>query len=136
MKKSIAIILICVAFVIGGILGGIIGATVYEVAEEIDEAREYDITPPSNSGYSSDRIQQPSSGDEGYITRENAKEIALEKAGLSTNDVKFTKIELEYGDNYGVWYYEVEFRKGAVEYEIAVDAVEGAVLSFESDIID
>lgn len=69
-----------------------------------------------------------------FIGEEKAKEIALEKAELSENDVVFKKVKLDKDD--GVYIYEVEFRSGKVEYDIDIGASDGKVLSFEKDIDD
>ncbi len=60
---------------------------------------------------------------------DNARSIALERAGLDSSQVTFTKAELEHDD--GRWEYEIEFVSGAWEYECEIDAYSGAVLVFE-----
>ena len=66
-----------------------------------------------------------------YIGIENAKQTALSKAGLSSSSVHWEKAELDYDD--GRAEYELEFHSGPREYECAVDAISGNVLSFERD---
>ncbi len=66
-----------------------------------------------------------------FIGGEKAKKIALEKAGLTANEVVFEKVELDR-DN-GVWHYEVEFKKGLIEYDAVVKAEDGTVIKFEID---
>ena len=66
-----------------------------------------------------------------FIGEDRAKEIALEKAGISSDGVVFDRIELDYDD--GRWEYEVEFRKDRTEYDVVIGAEQGDVISFESD---
>lgn len=87
----------------------------------------------------------------GQISLEQAKQIALEQAGLSANEVVFTKAELDtdYTGRHSSWHntmhhtqhngwcgncvYEIEFVKNGVEYSAEIRASDGAVLSWEVD---
>ena len=61
------------------------------------------------------------------ISVEDAKTIALERAGKRADEVTFGKAKLERDD--GVWSYEIEFFvPGVMEYEYEIDAETGAVL--------
>lgn len=61
------------------------------------------------------------------ISVEDAKAIALERAGKRADEVTFGKAKLERDD--GVWSYEIEFFvPGVMEYEYEIDAETGAVL--------
>lgn len=66
-----------------------------------------------------------------FIGEERAKELALKKAEIGTDDVKFDRVELDRDD--GVWQYEVDFRHGDIEYDIDVNAENGEILSFEKE---
>lgn len=68
------------------------------------------------------------------IGEDRAKQIALERAGLTANDVTFNRTELDRDD--GVVKYEIEFRNGRTEYDVEIHAYDGRVLSFEKDIDD
>lgn len=70
----------------------------------------------------------------GFIGEEKAKKIALEKAGLTTSDVIFDRVELDRDDR--VVRYEVEFRQGRVEYDAEIKADDGTILSWEKDLDD
>ena len=70
--------------------------------------------------------------DELLIGEERARQIALSDAGLAANQVTKTKTKLKLDD--GVWYYDVEFRTIALEYEYEIEAYTGAIL--EKDIDD
>ena len=60
------------------------------------------------------------------IGAEKAINIALEHAGLSAENVTFTKTELDWEDGRAV--YEIEFTSALTEYEYKVSAADGAVL--------
>lgn len=66
-----------------------------------------------------------------FIGEENAKIIALEYAALSENDVVFQKVKLDEDD--GFYHYEIEFKKGFVEYEADISATDGKIISWEVD---
>lgn len=63
-----------------------------------------------------------------------AKKLALQKAGLAESEVILEKVELD--NETGVWVYEVEFSKGYTEYDVHVDATDGEILKYETDIDD
>ncbi|MBO6133803.1 MAG: PepSY domain-containing protein, partial [Lachnospiraceae bacterium] len=56
----------------------------------------------------------------GYISVDQAKAIALQKAGLKEKDVTFSKAKLENDD--GKKEYDIEFYRGGYEYEYEIDA--------------
>lgn len=62
---------------------------------------------------------------------ESAKEIAAAHAGLSKEEVFFTKAELEL--EHGRSEYEIEFYHDRIEYEYTIDAATGAILEYESE---
>ena len=66
-----------------------------------------------------------------YISQDQAKSIALEKAGLSDSAVTFYKVNLDYDDGRAL--YELEFKSGSMEYEAEIDAVSGAILDWDSE---
>lgn len=65
------------------------------------------------------------------IGAEEAKNAALSHAGLSAEDVTFTKAELDWEDGAAV--YEIEFISGITEYEYKVSASDGTILEYEID---
>ena len=74
--------------------------------------------------------KNPSTSD--FIGEDKAKEIALNRAQLSGDDVYFERVDLE-NDN-GKWHYEIEFQKGSSEYEVDIDSVSGEIISFKKEI--
>ncbi len=73
--------------------------------------------------------QSENKGD--FIGEEKAKQIALERAEISGDDIVFDRAELDLDD--GIWQYEVEFRQGRWEYDANIKADDGTVLSFDKD---
>lgn len=67
------------------------------------------------------------------ISADEAKAIALEHAGLTADEVNFTKTKLEFDD--GRYEYEIEFNIGyEKEYDYTVNAENGAILEYDVDI--
>ena len=63
------------------------------------------------------------------VTKEEAKQIALNKAGVTEKAATFTKAKLDYDD--GREEYEFEFYADGMEYDVDVDANTGRVVKFE-----
>ncbi len=66
-----------------------------------------------------------------FIGEEKAKELALKRAEISADGVKFDRVELDRDD--GVWQYEVDFRHSDMEYDIDINAETGEIVSFEKE---
>jgi uncharacterized membrane protein YkoI len=75
--------------------------------------------------------EQAANGESSEITVEQAKEIALNHANLTSNQVTFVKNELDF-DN-GVKKYDIEFYYENKEYDYEIDANTGEILSYEQD---
>ena len=71
---------------------------------------------------------------ENRITEDAAKQIALEKAGKTAEQVRFTKAHLDHDDGRLEW--EIEFVEGGMEYEFDIDAHTAAVLEMDIDRAD
>ena len=67
----------------------------------------------------------------GRINKAQAKQIALDHAGFTENEVRFTKVELDYDD--GAYEYEVEFTANNTEYDYTVAAADGRIIKFETE---
>lgn len=65
------------------------------------------------------------------ISLDQAKKTALDHAGLTENEVKFSSAKLENDD--GIYEYEIEFYQGQAEYEYEIDAVTGEIINSETD---
>ena len=66
-----------------------------------------------------------------FIGVEEAQRIVLENAGVTAEEVTVTKAKLDFEK--GAYVYEIEFKKGTVEYDYEINAVTGAVIKFEID---
>lgn len=82
----------------------------------------------------SDPVSADAGSAEKYIGIDRAKEIALNHAGLTADDISFSKAKLENDDRTPE--YEIEFYYGAVEYDYSIDAENGEVLEFDSEHIN
>ncbi len=67
-----------------------------------------------------------------YITQAKAKSIALASAGLREDQVTFITTKLGYDD--GVAEYDVEFYNGNTEYDYEINAITGAIISYDYDV--
>ena len=110
------------------------GATVYDVYF-YDTEKEYELSIDVNTkeivSYREDYL---STGNQNtttnqYIGVEKAREIALNHAGLSNNQVTFSKVELDV--DYGFATYEIEFYYNYFEYDYEINAVTGEILKYE-----
>lgn len=75
-----------------------------------------------------------SASNKAYISEEEAISAALERAGVNEADATGLKAKMEYED--GVMVYDVEFRAGNREYDVDINATDGTVVKYESDIDD
>lgn len=79
-----------------------------------------------------EKIEKPTvAAVEVKITLEEAKAIALEKAGLKESDVVFEEAKLDR--EHGRVVYDIEFRQGRVEYCFEINAADGAIVEWEKD---
>ena len=120
------------------------GSPVYEVEFRID-GKEYEYTIHAVTEkiikHESDEKKESGKTDSGkteitteHITVEKAKEIALNHAGISKKDAKFSETELDF--DHGVEVFEIEFKVGNTEYEYEINAKTGDVVKAEYDIDD
>lgn len=79
-----------------------------------------------------EKVEKPDTATgEVRITLEEAKAIALEKAGLKESDVVFEEAKLDR--EHGRVVYDIEFRQGRVEYSFEINAADGAIVEWEKD---
>ena len=67
------------------------------------------------------------------ISSDEAKQIALQHANLSDNQVTFTKVSQDYDD--GIQVYDVSLYVNDVEYSYEINAQNGNIVSYEMDSI-
>ena len=69
-----------------------------------------------------------------YITRDSARDIAINAAGVSLDNIRALEVELDADD--GRLVYEVEFKSGANEYDYEIDARSGEIIKNHVEIDD
>ena len=115
------------------------GRLVYDVEFFTNDYKEYDYEIDAVTGrilsvdYDAE-YYAPSAGtgtNGQYISRDEAKSIALGRAGISASQAVFKKAEFDFDDGRAV--YEIEFFSGNLEYEFEIDASTGNILSYERD---
>lgn len=65
------------------------------------------------------------------LSEADAKKIALDKAGLTEDEVTFQRSEKDYEN--GILVYEIEFRQGVTEYKAEISVSDGKIISWEVD---
>ena len=65
------------------------------------------------------------------INAQQAKEIALNHAGVDASKVQFIKCELDYDDGLAV--FEIEFYADNIEYEYDINAASGKIIKAEKE---
>lgn len=68
------------------------------------------------------------------ITVEQAKEIAVKRAGVPASGARYTKVKLDY--EHGRYEYEIEFFYNGYEYDVEVDANTGHILDLDVEYDD
>ena len=96
---------------------------VYDFEREYDD----DYRPSENKTPAENKVDK-------VISKDEAKSIALKKAGLSADQVKKIFVDLEKDD--GKLIYEIEFKLGGYEYSFEIDAVNGSILDYEKELDD
>ena len=81
-----------------------------------------------------DKAEDALDGTEAKISRDKAKQIALEHAKFKESDIKNYHIELDK-DN-GHLEYDIEFNYNGAEYDYEIDADTGEIRSHSKDIED
>lgn len=99
----------------------------YEISAYTGEVLSYDLDAESFGPASGSRQKAGLSAAE-------AKQKALDKAGLKEADVRSFEIEQDYDDGRRV--YEGSFESGRTEYEFEIDAATGNFLSWEAETDD
>lgn len=113
-------------------IGELMGKTVYWYEDDKRiELKESTVTDADVIVTGEEKTANADKDKTKFIGEDKAQKIALKKADLKEDDVKFKRTELDEDD--GIYYYEVEFLAGDVEYEVDIGAVNGAILKWEVD---
>lgn len=103
----------------------------YEIDASTGDILSYD-NDVENFSIPQQSAQNPQGAATGsYIGDDAAKAAALQRAGLTEDQVRWEKCELDEDD--GRFSYELEFSSGQHEYECEVEAFTGEILNFEQD---
>lgn len=86
------------------------------------------------SGKAKNSDAQDDSASSAFIGIDRAKEIALEHAGLTENEVTFSKAKTD--KEHGVTVYEIEFFKDRMEYDYEINAATGEIIEWDKDYDD
>lgn len=100
----------------------------YEINAANGQIIKYDLDDKNNNNNNN---SQSNLNNTGKISVEQAKEIALKHMNLTSDQVTFAKVELDF-DN-GIQKYEVEFYYNNREYSYEIDANTGNILAYEQD---
>lgn len=116
------------------------GIKKYDI-EFYHQNKEYDYEINANNGqiigYDYDvenytiQNNQTSNSAETLISAEEAKQIALKHANLTSSQVSFVKSELDFDD--GIQKYDIEFYYNNMEYNYEIDANTGNILQYDLD---
>ena len=80
------------------------------------------------------REQASQAPEKEYISKDEAKEIALNHAKVDSAKVKAVKVELDRDDL--IVHYDVEFIEGRYEYEYEINAESGKIIAHDKDFND
>lgn len=133
MKKKTVVILLVVV-VIASVLLGVVGARLLPgmtssdspVKNHASDKNRDDVTD-----YSGDKNYKKAPESAEFIGDDKAKEIALERAGLTEADKPRVHVELDSDD--GRWEYEVEIKHNGYEYDCEINAKTGEIIKWESE---
>lgn len=130
MKKYISLIsVICVMLLIAGMMTACGSNKADEAQKQAEQAEKQAEQAEEQAEQQAEEAQEQAENKE--IGEDAALKIALEDAGLSESDVEVTKNKLDMDD--GVTEYEIEFRKGTVEYDYSIEAFNGKILEKDSE---
>ena len=126
MRKHIILTTAALTLALGLLTGcGGIQATAQDGSSQLSP-----LAAPGNQVLAGVAGTSNSTGD--ALTAEQAKQIALEDAGLSADAVTFLRAEPDYENGRNV--FDVEFYQGNTEYDYEIDATTGEIRSVDRDI--
>lgn len=122
------------------------GVAVYEIEFKSAE-QEYEYTIDATTGEildqsvealaptvgQSSRSTGKAMADEA-ITEDEAKAIAVERAGIAESDASFTSVKLDTEDGMSV--YEVEFTADDTEYDVTINSETSEVIDYQEEAIN
>ncbi|MFI3260903.1 MAG: PepSY domain-containing protein [bacterium] len=97
---------------------------IYELYEDKEDYKKQSILN-SNEVYKDSILSNQVNGE---ITEESIKEIALNHAGVTSDEVLYIKTQLDSDD--GIIYYEIDFVTETKEYEYEIESSTGSILEY------
>ncbi len=107
------------------------------IKAEKDEEYNGNYSGSTSSGSSSQTSNNSSSGSSSQttsVTADQAKQIALQHAGLSESQIRDFDIERDHEN--GTVIYEIDFKSGNYEYEYEVNGTTGAIIQSKKEYDD
>lgn len=101
------------------------------IADNVEYDYEINAADGSILESSAEKLKQAKPSASGQITLDEAKAIALEHAGFTADQVRFTKSKLDRDD--GTDEYEIEFKANGAEYEYKINAFTGKIVEYDID---
>lgn len=103
------------------------------IVQEGDKVKP-EKTEKTEKAEKAEKTKQDKEKPENSISEDEAKKIALDKAGFTESEVRFERVEQDREN--GVWVYDVEFQKDRREYSAEIDMETGEILSWDVDYDD
>ncbi len=91
-------------------------------------------TEPATKANKPDKNVETTKNSVAKITREQAKKIALDHAGLKESEVRGLEVELDFEK--GVYEYEVSFESGKYDYDYEINGDTGKIKYADKEIDD
>lgn len=141
MKKKWIAVLFATLIIVGGLLTGcqsnkpVQDSPVVNPEETAPTSQAPALPSSSSQPTAMPQQSQPSTQvPENGITQDQAKQIALQDAGVTEADISGLRVKLDRDDGFMV--YEVQFYVQNKEYDYEIDAASGAILSSDFDVED
>jgi len=134
LKKNGIISLIGILILILALLAGCSAAATEQIEETIDhhlDTAEDAAEVMVLNILSTEPPSPPVTEAPAPLTAEEAKAIALEHAGFTSDQVSRLRAEFDWDDGVPTW--DVEFREGYWEYDYEIHAETGKIRSFDKD---
>lgn len=119
---------LCLASLILIVSIGLAGCTNSDASRNGNQNKTKSSTQNSSGENSTQNSNVNNTGD---ISLDEAKEIALSHAGLSSDQVKFVQANKEYDD--GIETYDIEFYSNGKEYDYKINVSNGQIIQYDHD---
>jgi len=118
--------------------GAVLQAADRDAEKTTGSANTSDEDPDTDSGQDTGNAEPAAPQTESkprYLSVDEAKKIALDHAGLTEDQVRFSTAKFDDDDSEGEE-YEIEFYSGNTEYEYEIDARTGDIRDFSKEVDD